>query len=283
MMMKKIFNIVIGIVSVIALVTACDIVEEPYLVKVDNGGIEPTDKVRKVLLEDFTGQKCPNCPEAAEIASSLKAVYGEQLVIVAVHAGHFAAPDATGSFTADFRTAEGTELNDFFGIAQFGYPMGMIDRALYNGYPVVIKDDWEAAVATQLEKDAVAAITITNTYNSGTRALDCKLESEFLEDKDGTYNICAYIIESNIISPQQTEGGVVVDYEHNHMLRGSMNGTWGVPVGTTGAGASGVVVTNNCSFTLPSGWDAANCAVVAYIYDTATNEVLQAEEKELVP
>ena len=272
--------IVIAIVIVTALFPSCDIVEEPYLVQVGGNDTTPTvENVRKVLLEDYTGQKCPNCPEAAEVANSLIQTYGEQVVVIAVHSGNFAVPDAT--FTADFRTPEGTELNDFFGIYQFGYPMGMVNRTDYNGFPVVIKDDWETAVGEQLELDPLAAIKITTSYNAGTRKLDCTLETEFLVDLDGTYSICAYIIESGIVSPQQTETGVVQDYVHNHMLRGSMNGTWGDAVGTDGLAIGGTKVTNNCTLTLPSEWNAENCAIVAFVYNDETQDVIQAEEEGL--
>lgn len=273
--MKKI-SIIIALIGLTALIPSCDIVEEPYLVPAGNNGPGPGENIRKVLLEDFTGQKCPNCPEAAEIAHSLKTIYGEQLILLTVHAGFYSTPDATGDFTADYRTAEGTELNTFFEVP--AYPMGMVNRTEFNGSRILLKDSWESAVAMQAELDAAATITITNTYNAGTRRLDCLLESEFLETRVGTFNICAFITESGIISPQQTEQQVNLTYEHNHVLRGSMNGTWGDAVGEDGQAIAGSVLTNSYSFTLPSGWNADNCTVVAFIYDTESNEVVQAEE-----
>ena len=270
------------IVTGIALLPSCDIVDEPYLKEIEgNNDTTPVEQhVRKVLLEDFTGQKCPNCPDAAVIAHTLQEVYGEQIVIVAVHAGNFAIPD--GTFTADFRTTEGDELNSFFNISMYGYPMGLINRTEYNGYPVVPKENWETAFGLQVEMDVQADISIVNDWNSGTRKLDCMIETEFLEDLDGTYNICAFITESGIISPQQTSGGIVQDYVHNHMLRGSLNGTWGDLVGTDGLAIPGSKLTNSYTFTLPAEWVAENCAIVAYVYNTETLVVLQAEEEALV-
>ena len=279
--MKKILSFVIVIAITIAFIPSCDIVEEPYLLPVGaNDTTGPGENVRKVLVEDFTGQKCPNCPEAAEIAHTIKTLYGEQIVILTVHAGFYAVPDLNGNFTTEFRTPEGDELNAFFGFP--AYPMGMVNRTDYSGSTILLKDSWEAASAIQVELDAQAEITISNTYNAGTHKLDCILETEFLEDLDGTYNICAFIVESGIISPQQSEGGVIPAYEHNHVLRTSMNGTWGDLVGTDGLAVSGNKLTNSYSITLPPVWDAENCAVVAFIYNTETLEVLQAEERVLV-
>lgn len=279
--MKKISKILALLALSSLTIPSCDIVEEPYLMRVDGGsGPGPGDNVRKVLLEDYTGQKCPNCPEAAEIAHTLKTLYGEQLVLLTVHAGFYSTPDTTGDFTADFRTQQGTELNAYFGFP--GYPMGMVNRAEYSGSRILLKDSWESAVAIQTDLGAQAEITITNTYNAGTRKLDCLLETEFLENMDGTYNICAFITESGIISPQQTEQGVNLTYEHNHVLRASMNGTWGDVAGNDGQAVTGTKLTNNYSYTLPAGWNADKCTVVTFVYNTSTNEGVQAEEKDIV-
>jgi len=281
---KSIVNVIVTVFVIgIALLPSCDIVEEPYLRPVDGGtGPGPDEGTRNVLLEDFTGQKCPNCPAAAVIAHDLKAQYGDRLVVVALHAGFYSIPDQAGDFTTDFRTTESVDLNSYFSISQYGYPMGMVNRTEYNGFPVVVKDDWATAVEEQLELSALAEITISNTYNATSRQLDCILETEFLDNLEGTYNICAFITESGIISPQQTKEGINLTYEHNHMLRGSLSGTWGDLVGADGLAVSGSVLTNNYTFTLPDGWNADNCEVVAFIYHTETLEVVQAEEERVV-
>jgi hypothetical protein len=53
----------IYILAVIGLILgACDKIEEPYLVKTDGSGPAPGEKVRKIILEEFTGHICVNCP-----------------------------------------------------------------------------------------------------------------------------------------------------------------------------------------------------------------------------
>ena len=47
---------------------------------------------RKVLVEEFTGQRCLNCPEAANELARLQAQYGgDTLIVVAIHGGRLAA------------------------------------------------------------------------------------------------------------------------------------------------------------------------------------------------
>ena len=66
--------------------TACDEVGENdrYIlgeaIKVERG----------VLLEDFTGQNCINCPEAHKVIEQLEEQYGEdKFIAVSIHCGGF--------------------------------------------------------------------------------------------------------------------------------------------------------------------------------------------------
>jgi hypothetical protein len=274
--MKKIIILAAIAITWILLVPSCEIVEEPYLVPSGSTGPGPEDAVRKVLLEDYTGHKCPNCPEAAELAHSLEQIYPGQVILLTVHAGFYSTPDGSGDFTADLRTAEGTEIHDFFGF--YAYPSGLVNRSEYKSNKILFISDWEGAVEAQVNEPAQAEITLSNTYDAGNRNLTCEAETVFLDDITGTFFICVFIVESGIISPQKDEQGAILDYEHNHVLRASMNGTWGEPVGVDGSAIADNVLENEYNFVLPATWNAENCAVVAFVYDEATREVVQAEE-----
>ena len=150
--MKRITLILAVIISGILVFPSCDKVDEPYLKPAGNSGPNPTEKVRKVLLEDFTGHKCPNCPEAADEASNLKAYYKEQLVLLTIHAGTYSTPDESGEFTADYETAEGTAIHDNFSVAGFGYPTGMVNRTEYKGSRILYLTDWQNAIDAMYDR-----------------------------------------------------------------------------------------------------------------------------------
>ena len=53
--------------------------------------VEPSGVARAVLIEDFTGQRCINCPTAASEIERLQKEYGEENVIaVSIHSGPLA-------------------------------------------------------------------------------------------------------------------------------------------------------------------------------------------------
>lgn len=64
---------------------SCDSVERPDRWREDPHAIVPQ---RNVLLVDFTGQRCSNCPAAADLVHSLTAgAAGARIIPVAVHGG----------------------------------------------------------------------------------------------------------------------------------------------------------------------------------------------------
>ena len=118
--MKKILLFALGITT---LLSSCDVLEGPFDEKVT---IDTTaGPKRKILLEDFTGHTCGNCPCAAYEAIRLDTTYKGRIIVVASHVGFFAEPYTNGTkFRTDFRTPAGTEVNDYFQIDAQGLPQG---------------------------------------------------------------------------------------------------------------------------------------------------------------
>ncbi|MDK2909600.1 MAG: hypothetical protein PWR20_1167 [Bacteroidales bacterium] len=280
--------------SLLMLLFACEKVETPYLELVerhiDTGQtIEDTTYKRIVLLEDYTGHKCVNCPEAAALAHQLSLAHPGQLVIIGVHAGYFATPDGSGNYTADYRTPEGTALHDYFGI--MSYPTGILNRKPFNAALRLTPDKWEAALNEALEAEPEAYITIQNDWNPSSRKLQVKTKVKALADLTGPVNLTLSIIENDIVSPQKNNktsvGSVpdILDYKHKHVLRACINGVWGEPVNDGFNLAKNAYYSFNHTFTLPDNWNANNCEVVAILTFASgdrKDEVIQAAEKAIV-
>jgi len=65
---------------------------------------------RIVLLEEFTGKGCTNCPKGSREIENLLAIYDSNLVVVSIHAGFFANPDFFDLGQYDLRTEEGENI-----------------------------------------------------------------------------------------------------------------------------------------------------------------------------
>lgn len=264
------------------LVAGCDIVEEPYLTNPgdNNGGGET---VRKVLLEEFTGHQCPNCPAGALEAKALKDFYGDRLVIVSIHAGFFALTGGS-PFTYNFSTPAGEALFTHFGITS--NPVGLVNRAPVDGGLILSPAAWGGAISQIMELDPLADIKLTLDYQASGRRLDITATSTILESMEGEYFLVLSLLEDGIVKPQQTNdsslpSGVDMNYVHDHVLRAAINNTWGEKV-FTGPVSTGNQHSGTWSVTLNQDWDAANCSVVAYLYRADDLVVIQAEEKAIV-
>lgn len=265
---------------------ACDKVEHPYQA-VQDGGNNGGSVVRKVLLEDMTGHRCNNCPDAAAQAAALQAVHGENLVVIAVHCvAGFAAPQPPlddGILDSDHRTPEGNTYETAFGITFL--PTGLISRRPYNSVLQISDGDWGGAVNEIIGDSTAFHLWFDGlTYGGGTVNTTVKLA--LLGPVSGDHNLVVALTEDHVIDWQidaNANPPEVPDYDHRHMLRGNLNGIWGVPA-IVGAAAAGDTLTFTYNTPLPGNvLNPDNCALVAYVYDATTKEVMQVEERKFQP
>ena len=283
MIMKRTVIAIISGMMLVAGLVSCDKLDEPYAVK-KTGGDTATGMVRKVLLEDYTGHKCVNCPEAALVARALEETFPGQVIVMAVHAGYFAEPSATGDFTADYTSATGNEWNTYFNIV--ANPNGMVNRTP-AGAAVLGPEQWVNAVSEQLSFPQEANIGISNHYNTSSRLLEIEVETKFRFALQGTYNLTVCITEDSLVSPQKNNNPniglptpIIYDYVFMDVLRGSVNGTWGEEL-TTAADTS-VTYSRTFSFNLDPDWNADFCHVVAFISNASDRQIVQAEKKAVI-
>ena len=277
--MKKVKNMLLALVVAAFAMSACDIIEEPYI---QGGGDTPipgdtVQVVKKVLLEDFTGVRCVNCPAAGELALQLQEIYPDQLIVLGVHAGMLAMPN--GGYP-DFRTPEGTEWWNFFGFDV--NPIGTVDRiSTGSGSYGINSAEWGSNVAEELAKAPVIALEVKNAYNADSRALNVTVSGKVLEDQTEALSLVVCLMEDGITGLQQTPEGINQEYVHRHVFRGTLDGlAWGSSIGASPF-AEGFTFEKTYSYTLPEGFDAEHCAVVAYVCQDSDKAILQVEEAEL--
>ena len=277
------------------LVLACDKVDDPYSGGPSTGG--PIEGVpRKVLVEDFTGFRCVNCPQATEIAENLKEnVYGDQMVIVGVHSVDFFSepevdPDHPGYFITDFRTEAGADYENEFGV--FGIPVGAINRVEVDGNVLVSPGGWDGAIGGLVTLPADVEIKIKDaTYQTSSQLVDVTIDALVVNGLTGDYNITLYLVEDSILEGQYDGAEVIEDYLHRHVLRGALNSSWGESIFTDPNGGDSVRYEG--SFALPSTLgnpgvpnpdiDLTKCEVVAYIYKSGFEEyeIIQVEKEHV--
>jgi thiol-disulfide isomerase/thioredoxin len=295
--MKKISLNVILLLSLSIYFVSCDFVQDANPPVSPSGGNNNNPSViyRKVLVEDYTGHKCGNCPKAADTLTYIESKYPGQIVPVAVHAGFYALTNA--AYPTDFQTAVGNTYDNTFGNSAAGNPNGLVNRAGFTaGSTVFIKNypTWEGAIAQMLNQPASFQIKIKNNFNTSNNQLSTDVMVRSLAVNSGTYKLVVLLTEDSIIAEQldyrvpvpPAPSQKITNYEFNHVLRSAINNTWGDAVFTGGAALNDSVVKSFPNIPISSSYRPAKCHVVAFIYDADAAsptyyEVFQVEEAHL--
>lgn len=279
-LLKTLFYIFL-ILAVPVVFSACDDMDEPYLVQtappVDPDPDDPDNGndtiVRKYLLEKFTGHRCVGCPAGDETAKILKDFYDDRLVVVSIHAGFFSMPLGE-PYTMDFRTPEGNELNSHFGISS--NPNGLISRREYEGSLILPPASWGSAIVDMEDIPAEFSLSLEVEEKSpGSYSLTAFINA--LKPMTENFRLVVLLTESGIVSPQSISGnpnypeGVIMDYTHNNVLRKGITNIWGAEL-NKGALAPSILLEKDYDFSLEPDWVAENCHIVAFIMREEGNE-----------
>ena len=234
---------------VLAAVACSDIPEDERLVYV-----EPPTVNRAVLIEDFTGQRCVNCPTAVSEIERLQQQYGEDNVIaVGIHSGPLAL------WNSDRLTGLRTELGDtYYNHWQIeAEPSGLINRK--GG--VALHTQWQTMVHNALQEPSPLNLS-----------LDCRLSAsgELSVEVKGVAHqpvkghLQLWLTEDSIVAPQMMpDGQMNSSFVHNHVLRMAVNGDWGTPVDWQ----PGQEYLLPFSATLEAGWIPNHLSLVTFVYD----------------
>ena len=239
--------------------TACDEVDEADRFK----ELEKIESKRTVLLEDFTGQLCTNCPDGHRLIASLQEQYGENIIAVGIHAGEFGIAEGSNPNLLGLMQPEGSEYAKKAGVQS--YPAGVVDRC---GSPMTYTD-WATAVRNEIGKESKLNIEVNAKINGGNIDITTVLKP----NSEAKGKLQLWITENNIVAFQLDNGNYLMDYVHNHVYRASVNGTWGEDISLS----ANVFPALSHSIALKEDWNKENLAVVAFVYNDAEG-VLQAAE-----
>lgn len=219
---------------------------------------------RAVLLEEFTGQECTNCPEGHKIVASLREQYGAAVIPVSIHASRLSYSEA------DFPgfglgIAEGETYYKNAGSPNL--PSGVVDRR--GG--AIGRDQWSESVRNALEKPTPVQLEVQASYSDEGIFIDTNM----LSSEDISCSLQIWLVESGLQRYQLDNGVVTENYVHNHVLRAVVNGVNGENVSLT----KNVYSYNQASYKAHDDWKPENMAAVVFVYDGSG--VLQAAEAEV--
>ena len=260
--------------------SACDNIEsnERWEEKV------PVEIKKNVLIEDFTGQNCVNCPAATDVIHQLQqGAAGAHIIAVGIHGGSM-------SYSIDklpfgLATAIGETYNKDWGVSS--WPSGMVDRQ--GG--LLEFTAWPSAAASRLQLDPAVDMQLSTAFDGnasdtqwGKAEITVKLSELQAGALENAY-VNVWITEGNIVARQTKPEGSDNAYVHQHVLRDVLTPAYGEPVLSQDAEG---MATCTFSYDIPKTYgrssktDVLNMAVVAFVTKGEKGEVMQAEEARIV-
>jgi len=242
---------------------------------------------RNVLIEDFTGVRCVNCPNAHEVAANIMKSYPPgRIVVVAEHdsAGLLTMPYSFGHY--DFRTKAAYDIVQVVGPIS-AKPIGSVNRKFFSGETTrtVARQKW-AGYVEQEYADSVSTVQmkVEHSYNDATRALSLGVILQYTQSITSILNLSVILTESGMKEPQLGgpkggSSGIDTFYVHRHVLRSMLTPSLGRTI--IGNKTPGHAMKHLFSdFTIPSSWNADSTSLVAFV-TAGTDSVLQVVETPL--
>ncbi len=242
-------------------------------VVVEGGDVEPTGKT--VLIKDFTGARCVNCPAAAEYAHNLQHQLGEDhIFIMSVHAGFLAQP--MGNFP-NFLTDEGTEWYN----NHDSNPLFSVDHVALTDGNTLNEGQIDAPVAAALEEEQSFEILVGANFDAASRQLQVDVQTVALNDLDGQFYITVCLVEDHIVGWQTIPGGVDREYDFRNVFRGTLNGAYGDMFEDLHVDSHDTY-SFNYSTEINADYNADECYLMVYVYDKSQGDkILQTAIKKI--
>lgn len=218
--------------------------------------------IKNVIVEEFTTEKCSNCPTAAANIHTLledKDVEGN-IIVVAHHVGYY----------TDWLTlADEEDLLWFYNASGNTYaPAAMINRKPYftsktnQPTPVFLPTNYQelkayAAHEVSLSTNAMLSVELDKSNDSEVKVNVSGICND-LYSASNPY-IMVYLIENELKAKDQA--GATGTYFQQHVTR-ACNGIWGEPVTWNDKSLS-----YQTSFSIDPTWNKKNMEVVAFVYN----------------
>ncbi len=266
--MAKLYNLLFA-ASALPLLTlvACDnIDEDERYIPVEKPVLPPHAVPKVLLIQEFTGVRCANCPTGAETIHTIQEEYPGQVIAVGMH-------PKSGGFTDpwpdnDFRSEEAEVMYTYY--KPDGFPC-----AIFNGTrksETII--DWSSQASQLMNQEAFMTIDAKSDFDTESNSGSVDYTITLTGDVDRSLNVMVWLMENGITGFQLSSGPLIPNYTHNHVLRCSLNGDWGEALGSKFE--NGQIITGSAKIDMKDGWKAENCQIVVYVFDSSSKEVEQA-------
>ncbi len=256
-----IYITLLGLFASVLFIACENIAEEDRLIEVEQVKVS-----RIVLVEEFSGQLCTNCPNgAARLNEIVHEINADSVVVVSIHAG---SKDALAVHENKHEEGLATDFGEavYESYGKPAEPSIVVDR---NAGPLEDINQWYDKISDASEVSTPLTLTVSATHNADAGTIDVSVSGLSTENVEG--NLHVWLTEDGIEARQKFLEGWEYKYVHNHIFRASLTPLEGTPVSYAWDSIEPAVA--ELSIPVAAKWKVENMTVIAFV-DNA-NGVLQ--------
>lgn len=248
-------------------------------------GVEPAQQ-RKVVMEEFTGVTCPNCPAGHTVVANLQAQYPGRLLAVSYYVnGLGQSKPVEGATLKDFRTEDATAVGSsiFGGVPSL--PSASIDRVPVNGITLPAYNVWAGAVAARMAIASPANVQVTSAWESGDRTAIIRVRIAYTAPVSKKQALTLILVENDLVDAQEYPDRIDTFYTFKHVLRDVITSNTGEALlDEFSTKEAGRVYERTFVYPVSGEWNAERCRLVAILHNAegSDREVVQAGEGKVV-
>jgi hypothetical protein len=239
----------------------------------------PAAQEKMVVLEEFTGVRCINCPDGHEQIYNILNTYPNSCIAISLHSD-FLGVAYPGQ--PELRIEEAQDLEELLGPAA-AKPMAAIDRVLFSGESFILQflQQWSGRVSQQTGSAVPVNIEIDNRIESGDLIVKAKLT--YLQNVNLENRITVLLTEDSVVAAQLTNTIVDSNYIHNHLARGFLTRYNGTVLNYDLK--PGRVIEKEFKYSaIHSSWKMKDMKAIVLVHQYGSQmNILQAAEKKLLP
>ena len=275
----------------IDLLPAPDKIDTTYLLS----SLPKTD-AHQVLIENFTGATCSNCPGAHEIIHSIDSQYAGKINVLNLFVTDFSQTYPPTGAVYDFRSAQATSIETSIFKPLPGMPIASIDRMpatdLATNPLLTYKGSWPSIVSGRVNAVDSLNLSVSSTYNAATGKASIHVTVTYLQPVAIKQNLSIAIVEDSFIDKQEyfdgTGTGIYPAYRFNDVFREMVTS---VPFGdkildTLTLKEPKRVYEVTYFYKVPTTYHVPNCRVIAFVTTDANAggaTVFQSAQAKLTP
>ena len=284
--MKKVFVFIISV----AVLSSCSEVG-PNIQPPGNTALSDTTYIdpnpeapqqKVVLIEEFTGVQCSNCPLGHAIVKQLVENNSGRVVGVSMHSVSILS-DPLPSSTQDLRNEEAEIVGD--DLVVDSKPLAAIDRTLNGGFFVSPRFAWGGYVNTQLNQSTPVNVSIETAYDPTAREANITVTVQYTAAVNVKNKLSVYLLEDSIVSTQlQPDNSEIENYLHKDVLRDILSAPLGDILSVDGdLYATGRTFKRVYRSALDLQWKEEQIKVVAFVhaFENGNKQVYQTAEVKL--